>query len=331
MAPAAVLAALAVTGRWWAPWLLGLLDVQGNRIQSLADLAQLVLWVCALLALIVNFLRPKKSAANQNQLAQPAQSSTHVEAKTRAAAVGGDVTDSNVITGDNNAVGQDKAVNQPRQFRDLVMQQTVVQQSEAAALAPLHQLPPPPSDFTGRERELNELLNRLGQGVTISGMHGLGGVSKTALALKLAERIKDRYPDAQIYLDLQGAGNDPLTPARAMEHVIRAYHPMARLPESLSELSAIYHSTLHNQRALLLMDNARDRQQVEPQRKRQAPRKEISRCITGRWWTTVTRYTRQETNPCCAGWRSSIRSGATFRPGRRGRGDTAKGRSASFR
>jgi len=127
----------------------------------------------------------------------------------------------------------------------------------------LHQLPSPPSDFTGRKNELDELLAKLGQGVTISGMHGLGGVGKTALALKLAEQIKDRYPNAQFYLDLQGAGSNPLTPAKAMEHVIRAYHPTARLPESLAELSALYRSALHDQRALLLMDNARDKQQVE--------------------------------------------------------------------
>jgi len=139
LTPAAALAALAATGRWWAPRLLGLLDAQGNRIQALADLVQLLLWVCALLALIVNFLRSKKSDANQSE---PAQSSTRVEARTRAAAVGGSVTDSNVITGDRNVVNQDSnVVNQPRQFRDLVMRQTIVQQSEAAALAPLHQLP----------------------------------------------------------------------------------------------------------------------------------------------------------------------------------------------
>ncbi len=40
---AAVFASLAWTGRWWKPWLLSLLDAQGNRIQSLADLAQLAL------------------------------------------------------------------------------------------------------------------------------------------------------------------------------------------------------------------------------------------------------------------------------------------------
>jgi hypothetical protein len=39
-------------------------------------------------------------------------------------------------------------------------------------------------------RELEELMSRIEQGgVTISGLQGLGGISKTALALKLGRRI----------------------------------------------------------------------------------------------------------------------------------------------
>jgi tetratricopeptide (TPR) repeat protein len=92
----------------------------------------------------------------------------------------------------------------------------------------------------------------------------MGGVGKTALALKLAEKIKERYPDGQFYLDLLGVNPQPLTPAQAMAHVIHAYHPGVKLPESEAELGGIYRSVLHNQRALLLMDNARDKKQVEP-------------------------------------------------------------------
>ncbi|MEK6300042.1 MAG: tetratricopeptide repeat protein [Acidobacteriota bacterium] len=56
----------------------------------------------------------------------------------------------------------------------------------------------------------------------------------------------------------------PLTAADAMAHVCRAYHPEAKLPDQEAELSAIYNSVLNGKRALLIMDNAKDRAQVEP-------------------------------------------------------------------
>ena len=129
----------------------------------------------------------------------------------------------------------------------------------------LHQLPRPPADFTGREAELTQLITAIeGGGATISGVRGMGGVGKTVLALKLAEQLTPRYPDAQFYLDLRGTDPQPLSSADAMAHVIRAYHPTARLPESEAELSGLYRSVLHDQRALLLMDNAAGREQVAP-------------------------------------------------------------------
>ena len=92
----------------------------------------------------------------------------------------------------------------------------------------------------------------------------MGGVGKTALALVLAERLAERYPDAQFFLDLRGTSKEPLSAAQAMAHVVRAYYPTAPLPESEEELAATYRSVLHGQRALLLMDNAAGRAQVEP-------------------------------------------------------------------
>jgi tetratricopeptide (TPR) repeat protein len=132
------------------------------------------------------------------------------------------------------------------------------------ALNALHQLPAPPADFTGRQQELKELLAAVKTGgVTISGLQGLGGVGKTALALKLAEQLKLDYPDAQFYLDLKGV-TQPLTPRDAMAYIVRAWHPKAQLPENPEELAPIYRSVLEGKRALLLMDNARDAQQVAP-------------------------------------------------------------------
>ncbi len=133
------------------------------------------------------------------------------------------------------------------------------------ALSPLHQLPPPPADFTGRTAVLAELRAAAATGgVTISGLRGMGGIGKTALALKLAHELAHQYPDAQLYLDLQGVSTQPVTPAQAMAHVIRAFHPDTRLPESEAESGALYRSALHGQRALLLMDNAAGAEQIRP-------------------------------------------------------------------
>ena len=165
--------------------------------------------------------------------------------KKRGVAIGGDVSDSVIITGDRNVV----QISAP---------------ADPVATA-LHQVPSPPGDFTGRKEELEELLAAIEQGgATILGLHGLGGIGKTALARKLIEQLKLRYPDAQFYLDLKGASSQPLSVTEALAHVIRAYHPAAKLPDSETELRSLYLSVLDGQRAILLMDNAASAEQVEP-------------------------------------------------------------------
>jgi tetratricopeptide (TPR) repeat protein len=125
------------------------------------------------------------------------------------------------------------------------------------------QLPAPPPDFVGRGDDLATLEGRPG-GVTIAGVHGQGGVGKSALAYKLAERLLSRHPDGQVYLDLKGVEARPLTTRDAMAHVIHAFLPEQRLPESEAELAGLYRGVLHGKRVLLLYDNARDGRQVEP-------------------------------------------------------------------
>lgn len=125
-------------------------------------------------------------------------------------------------------------------------------------------LPAPPADFTGRTQELADLRNAVETGSTILGLRGLGGVGKTALALKLAEALRVRYPDGQFFLDLQGITDNPLTPSEILARIIRADHPTAKLPETEAELRGLYLSELHGQRALIVLDNARDSAQVTP-------------------------------------------------------------------
>jgi tetratricopeptide (TPR) repeat protein len=173
----------------------------------------------------------------------------------RAVAIGGNASDVIITTGDQNIVLSFKSADAA----------TVLTALSSIAPTRLHEVPPPPADFTGREDELKELLAAIEiGGVTISGLQGMGGIGKTALAFKLVELLKPRYPDAQFYLDLKGASTQPLTVAEALAHVVRAYHPAAKLPDSESELRGLYLSVLDGQRALLLMDNAANAEQVEP-------------------------------------------------------------------
>ena len=134
----------------------------------------------------------------------------------RAVAIGGNASDVIITTGDQNIVLSFKGTDAA----------TVLTALSSIAPTRLHEVPPPPADFTGREDELKELLASIEiGGVTISGLQGMGGIGKTALALKLVELLKPRYPDAQFFLDLKGASTQPLTVAEVLAHVVRAYHP----------------------------------------------------------------------------------------------------------
>jgi hypothetical protein len=125
------------------------------------------------------------------------------------------------------------------------------------------QLPAPPPDFVGRDADLSALEQRLGAGATITGLHGLGGVGKTALALKLAERLALGHRDGQIFLDLQGVTR-PLSWREVMAHVIHAFLPEERLPDSDAALAGLYRTLLTGKHVLLLLDNAADAERVRP-------------------------------------------------------------------
>jgi tetratricopeptide (TPR) repeat protein len=131
-----------------------------------------------------------------------------------------------------------------------------------AYLARERRLRAPPSRFTGRERELRELTSQIGPGGVL--ISGLGGIGKTALALKLVQTLAPRYPDLQIAIDLKGISEDPLPPAATMGEVISAFLPAVPLPERPEELAGLYHAVLQGQRAVLLLEDARDQAQIEP-------------------------------------------------------------------
>ena len=143
--------------------------------------------------------------------------------------------------------------------------QVNVNMPPAPSAAAMRSIPAPPRDFMGRADDLRTLLAAFERGATITGVRGLGGIGKTALAYKLAESLASRYPDGNVFIPLYGVRPQPVAPDDALKTVLRAVlGEEARLPEGGDALGNCYRSALHGKRLLLLFDDAKDRAHVEP-------------------------------------------------------------------
>ncbi|MEV7284076.1 BTAD domain-containing putative transcriptional regulator [Streptomyces sp. NPDC093252] len=135
------------------------------------------------------------------------------------------------------------------------------------------QLPADLLTFVGRRAELDQVRALLPRGggapatVVISAIGGMAGIGKTALAVHWAHEIADRFPDGQLYLNLRGF--DPSGTVMAAGEAIRVFLdalgvPPTQIPATLPAQAALYRSLLDRRRMLILLDNARDTEQVRP-------------------------------------------------------------------
>lgn len=131
------------------------------------------------------------------------------------------------------------------------------------------QLPRATADFAGRTEVLRQIAEVLSGGVDTEGhvpvvlLTGRGGTGKTALAIRAAHRLRDIFPDGQLFVQaqtdmLQGASGQ-------LDHLLRSVgvHPET-IPSDLDGRSALYRSWLADRRVLVVVDGAQHVNQITP-------------------------------------------------------------------
>ncbi|WP_440104002.1 ATP-binding protein [Streptosporangium sp. H16] len=129
------------------------------------------------------------------------------------------------------------------------------------------QLPAGTRLFIGRGRSLAELDELVaGPPPALVVVHGTAGVGKTTLALHWANAAAGRFPDGQLHADLRGFdASAPRGPEDVLHGFLRALDVAEPdVPGGLDAKAALYRSLLARRRMLVLLDNARDGEQVRP-------------------------------------------------------------------
>jgi DNA-binding SARP family transcriptional activator/tetratricopeptide (TPR) repeat protein len=165
-----------------------------------------------------------------------------------------------------------------RELHDRILRQNRTAEVSSGGATPVRpdpigvpaQLPADIPHFTGRDeplRRLDALLSSAGAGTGAVVISGTAGVGKTALAVHWAHRVRHRFPDGQLYVNLRGfdpsgTGMDPAEAVRSFLDTLGV--PAPRIPAQLDAQAALYRTLLADKRMLVLLDNASDPDQVRP-------------------------------------------------------------------
>jgi tetratricopeptide (TPR) repeat protein len=137
----------------------------------------------------------------------------------------------------------------------------------------LRTLPRDTAAFTGRTRELNQMMAAISQTAATGGVFGIhavdgmAGIGKTTFAVHAAHQLSARFPDGQVFLRLHAhtAGQRPVDPAEALATLLlTAGVAPRRIPQGLEARSASWRGHLAGKKVLLVLDDAAGSDQVRP-------------------------------------------------------------------
>jgi DNA-binding SARP family transcriptional activator len=178
------------------------------------------------------------------------------------------------------ALAENLGLDPSRAVRDL--ETAILQQDRSLELAaPAHSVPaarPTPAQlpadvhaFTGRASELSfldQLLDQPGEAAgavaVISAVSGTAGAGKTALAVRWAHRVRNHFPDGQLYVNLRGYDPDqPMPPQDALAGFLHALGAAGSdIPLDPDVRAAAYRTLLDGRRVLIVLDNASSVEQI---------------------------------------------------------------------
>jgi tetratricopeptide (TPR) repeat protein len=95
---------------------------------------------------------------------------------------------------------------------------------------------------------------------------GTAGVGKTSLAVRFAHRIKDHFPDGQLYVNLHGYDpGPPVAAADVLGRFLRALDiPVERIPAGEEPRAELFRSATARRRILIVIDNAATAAETRP-------------------------------------------------------------------
>ncbi|GAA3190800.1 BTAD domain-containing putative transcriptional regulator [Dactylosporangium siamense] len=118
----------------------------------------------------------------------------------------------------------------------------------------------------GRVEETHRLLWAARGAHRVIVVDGMAGVGKSAFAVSAAEALREDYPGAQLFVDLQGHSEGaPVAPVDALGLLLAQLNEAPqRIPDDLPGRQVLWRRALTGRRAVVVLDNVAGAEQVRP-------------------------------------------------------------------